>query len=182
MKNKLEILTLAIALFGAVAWLQQPIFNYFSKADIHGRIISQYVNKLENRDLFFIHKLSIFSKNKNFYLKGIKAFIKFPGSEKEWECKPWTMRKVSFELDENGKMVRKQLQTDKIEYLLHYTILPKNQSIVGYFLFTVSYSKDEPFDYIRYIFEDYSGNILELKKTKVDLPENEMFFDDNIWK
>ena len=179
--KKIEIITLIVAIIGAFAWLPQ-ILNYFSKAEIHGKIISQYGNISKDGNLQYLQKLSIFSKNKTFHLKDIRAFIKYPGSKKELECRVWTWREASFVFPENGKMVIKQLQMDKINYLLHFTIFPKDQTVDGYLGFSVGYSKDEAFDYIRYIFEDYSGNILELKKTKVDLQEDKMFFDDSIWK
>ena len=181
MKKWVQILTLVFALIGTAATSIQ-IFNYFRKAEIHGKIISQYSNISKDGEQSFLQKLSIFSKNKTFYLKDIRAFIKFPGSEKELECRIMVLRKGSFEFTENGKIVRKQLQIDKIKYLLHFIIFPNDQTVAGYVAFYVGYSKVEPFDYIRYIFEDYSGNILELKKTKVDLPEDKMFFDDSIWK
>lgn len=180
--KKIEIITLVVALIAAASWLQQPIFNYFRKAEIDGKIISQYANISKDGNLHILQKLSIFSKNKTFYLKDIRAFIKFPGSEKELECKPWMWRKASFVLPENGKEVRKQLQIDSEEYLLHFTIFPKDQTVVGYFAFSVGYSKEEKFDYIRFIFDDYSGNSVKLIITKAEIQENKMMFDDNIWK
>jgi len=182
MKNWIEVITLIAALIGAAAWLQQPVFDYFRKAEIHGKIISNYGSKSNDGNILYLLKLSIFSENKTFYLKDIGAFVKFPGSEKELKCKPWTWRKAFFTFAENGKEITKQLQIDSKEYLLHFTIFPNDQTVVGYFAFSVGYSKDEMFDYIRFIFDDYSGHSAELKITKAEIQDNKLIFDDNIWK
>jgi len=182
MKRWVEILTLIIALIGAGAWLQQPVFNYFRKAEINGKIISNYGSISKDGEQLFLQKLSIFSKNKTFYLKDIRAFIKFPGSEKELECKPYTWRKAFFTFNENGKNIMKQLQIDAKDYLIHFSIFPNDQTVIGYFAFTVMYSKDEMFDYIRFIFDDYNNNSIELKITKAEIQGNKLIFDDNIWK
>jgi len=181
MKKWIQVITLIAALIGAAAWLPTA-FDYFRKAEIYGKIISNYGTKSNDGNLVYLLKLSIFSKNKTFYLKDIRAFIKFPGSEKELECKPWTWRKASFTFAENGKEITKQLQIDSKEYLLHFTIFPKDQTVVGYFAFSVGYLEDEMFDYIRFIFDDYSGNSVELKITKAEIQTNKLIFDDNIWK
>ena len=92
MKKWIEIITVAAALIGAAAWLQQPIFDFFSKSKIDGKIISNYGSISNDGNLLYLLKLSVFSKNRTFYLKDINAYIKFPGFEKELKCKPWTWR------------------------------------------------------------------------------------------
>ena len=118
MENWIEIITLGVALIGAAAWLQQPIFDFFSKTKIYGKIISSYGSRSKDGELLFLLKLSLFSKNKTFYLKDIRAFIKFPGSGKELECRPIVWRTAFFVFPENGQDVTKQLQLDSKEYLI----------------------------------------------------------------
>jgi hypothetical protein len=128
-----------------------------------------------------LQKISLYSKNKNFYLKDIEVYLKFPNNNDELKCTLWTWRNMVFTFDEHGRKVHKKLNIDTKEYLLHLTVLPKDQSVVGYLSFTHDHLKDEMYDYIRYVFVDFDGNRKELILSKDKMSANTELFDDKIW-
>ena len=172
------------ALLGGLIGLSPSIISYFKKTKIKGKIISQYgcfgtIQGGVNVSII-LQKVSIFAENKNFFLKDFDIYIKYP-SGPEIKCKNWTWRAVEFTFNQNGINVQKKLNIDKKEYLLHFTILPKEQSIIGYISFTIDSVLDEKFDYVRYVFKDYRGTVKELKIDKTEITENTQIFDDTIW-
>ena len=172
------------ALLGGLIGLSPSIISYFKKTKIKGKIISQYgclgtIQGGENVSII-LQKVSIFAQNKNFYLKDFDIYIKYP-SGPEIKCKNWTWRTVEFTFNQNGMNVQKKLNIDKKDYLLHFTILPKEQSVIGYLSFTIDSVVDEKFDYVRYVFKDYNGAVRELKIDKTEIIENTQIFDDTIW-
>lgn len=175
------------ALLGGFIGLLPSIINFFKKAEIKGKILSQYSNQIKTQlddktKIVFLHKLSIFVENKNFSLKDVEINIKFP-STSEIKCQNWIWRDLKFLFNDNivGNNIQKRLNIEQKEYLLHFTILPKEQSIVGYFSFTIDQIIDEKLEYIKYIFKDYKGNNIELKINQDEISENTQLFDDSIW-
>ncbi len=172
-----------VAVVGALAWLP-TIIDYFKNPIIRGRIISQYgnVGSVPGGGLcsIILQKISVFSANRDFFLKDLDVYIKYPNSD-EIKCTVWTWRNLEFSFDSNGKSVKKKLNINKNEYILHLTVLPKNQSIVGFVSFTISPIKDEKFEYIKYRFKDFKNNIKELKISKPEIIDSTQMFDDSIW-
>lgn len=183
-ENSFDWNNLLSAIIGGLIGLSPSIINYFKKTKIKGKIISQYgcfgtVSGSVNTQII-LQKLSIFAENKNFFLKDIDIYVKYP-SQPKIKCKNWTWRTVEFTFNQDGKNVQKKLNIDKKEYLLHFTVLPKEQSVIGYISFTIDSVLDEKFEYIKYIFKDYRGNTIELKINKNEMVENIQVFDDSIW-
>ena len=173
------------ALLGGLIGLTPSIISYFRKPKIKGRIISQYANVGSSPECgkcsIILQKVSIFSEHQNFYLKEIEIFAKFLNST-EIECKNWIWRALTFTFDDNGKPIKRNLNIDPKDYLLHFTVFPKEQSIIGYISFTFDTIKDEKIEYIKYLFKDYKGNVIELKIDKSEIVESTQIFDDSIWK
>jgi hypothetical protein len=173
------------ALLGGLIGLSPSIISYFRKPKIKGRIISQYANVGSTpggeKCSIILQKVSLFSEHQNFFLKGIEIFVKFPNSS-EIECKNWAWRALTFTFDENGKSIPRNLKIDTKEYLLHFTVFPKEKSIIGYISFTFDSIKDEKFEYIKYLFKDYKGNVRELKIDSSEIVDSTQIFDDSIWK
>jgi hypothetical protein len=169
------------AILGGLIGLSPSIISYFRKPKIKGRIISQYANVAPSPEgekcSIFLQKVSIFSEHQNFYLKEIEIFVKFPNST-EIECKNWMWRALTFTFDG----IQRKLNIDPKDYLLHFTVFPKEQSIIGYISFTFDLIKDEKFEYIKYLFKDYKGNVSELKIDQSEIVESTQMFDDSIWK
>ena len=175
---------LVSALMGGLIGLSPSIISYFKKTKSKGKIRSQYgcfgtVQGGVNVSII-LQKVSIFAENKSFFLKDFDIYVKYPSST-EIKCKNWTWRAVEFTFNQNGINVQKKLNIDKKEYLLHFTILPKEQSVIGYISFTIDSVLDEKFDYVRYVFKDYRGIVKELKIDKTEIIENTQIFDDTIW-
>jgi hypothetical protein len=183
-KNNFDWNNLLSAILGGVIGLSPSIFNYFKKTKIKGKIISQYsclASLPENKTgTLVLQKVSIFTENNNFFLKDLEVYVKY-SAWPEIKCTTWTWRKVTFTFNENGINVQKQLNIDKKDYLLHYTVLPKEQAIVGYISFSLDSTLDEKFEYVRYIFKNYKNNVKELKISKSEINTSTQIYDDSIW-
>ncbi|GAT63978.1 hypothetical protein [Paludibacter jiangxiensis] len=184
-KKGFDWYNLLSVILGGLIGLSPVIINFFRKPKIKGRVISQYANVCLNEkgDKYstILQKISIFSENKNFFLKDIEIFVKLPGHS-ELNCKNWTWRQLTFTFVENGNNIQKKLIIDPKEYLLHFTVFPKEQPIIGYISFTYDSTKDVKFEYVKYLFKDYKGNIKELRINESEMVDNTQIFDDSIWK
>jgi hypothetical protein len=181
----IAIFGLIIALIGAIP----QIINWCNKTEIKGKLISNYgsfvhLPEKKLQQLVFVQKLSIFSKNNDFYLKDVKVFIKFPSSQKEIECKIWNWRDdgLKLKLLENDNPTDKTLKINPNEYINHFSVLTKNSSIVGYLSFSVDYQKDEKFEYVKYEFIDFNNKSKEFILNATDLESNKLYHDSSIWK
>ena len=176
--------TFVVAMIGAFAWLP-TILNLMKPTKIEGKILSQYANlgKLPNgHDAgIIVQKLSLYSKNRNFNLKDMEVYLKFPNIKDEIRCQLWTWRNLYFTFDEDGKKVQRKLNLEVKDYLLQFTLLPKDQSVVGYLSFSFDHTKDEKWDQIRYVFIDFDGNRKKLVIKKDNISDNTQVFDDKIW-
>ncbi len=179
-----EWIALITGIIGALAWLP-TIVPLFLSQSIEGKIISQYANvgKIPSGQgaAIFVQKVSLFSKNKDFFLKDIEVYIKFPSSHQEERCTVWTWRNLSFSFDENGRRVQKKLRIDAGEYLIYKTILPRDQTVVGYISFSCDHLKDERYEYIKYVFINFNGVKRQLRISGKDVSDNKTLFDDSIW-
>jgi hypothetical protein len=166
-----------LALFAAFAGSLLPkVYELFRRNSLKGKVISQYSNLVDVNQGVIFQKISIFSKNSDFYPKNIEIYTKLPDTD-EVECTNMVWRNLIFTFDG----VQKTLQIDKDKYIQHQTVFPKNQSISGYISFKVEPLRDIQFEYIRYVFEDFNGNKKEMRCTTVDLNSNTQLYDDNIW-
>ena len=177
--------TFIIALIGAASWTPQ-IYNWFQKSEIKGRILSNYGNigtvpNTNKQQLVYVQKISLFSKNRDFFLKNVKVFIKYPSTENELECTLWTWRNLIFTFNENDMDIKKNLNISLNHYLIHNVIFPKNETVVGYISFSVDYLKDEMFEYVRYEFIDYNDKKKKLTINKNEIESNKLIHEDNIW-
>jgi len=179
----IELATLIIAVIGTLAWLPTIIPLFLSKS-IEGKVISQYASlgKLPNgKDAsILVQKMSLFAKNKDFFLRDIKVYIKYPTTQ-EINCRVWTWRHLTFTFNENGRAVQKSLRIDAREYLIHNTVLPRDQAVVGYLSFSADHLNDEEYEYIRYVFIDFEGRKRQLLIYSKNISDEETYFDDSIW-
>ena len=66
--------TFALALVGALAWLQPLVFSWFQVVEINGKILSNDANigsipNNSNHQTIYFQKVAIFSKNEDFFPK-----------------------------------------------------------------------------------------------------------------
>jgi hypothetical protein len=180
----MEWVTLITAIIGALAWLP-TIIPLLRPQHIQGRVISQYANFGRLPDgsdaVIFLQKLSLFVANRDFFLKGLEIYLKYPGSAQEEECSIWTWRRLTFTFPEDGP-VQRRLAIDARDYLVHQTVLPHDQAVVGYVSFSSNHLADEKYEYVRYVFIDYQGRRKELVIRGTDVRDSETLFDDDIWK
>lgn len=181
----IAIFGLIIALIGAIP----QIITWCKKTEIVGKVISQYGSfvtfpQKETPEIVYVQKLSVFSRNNEFYLNNIKVRIKYPSNEKEIEGKIWNWKTKSLSLtfNENGQEIKKTLSISSNEYINHFSVLPKNSSIVGYLSFSIDYQQDEAFEYIVYTFIDFNNNSKELIVVGSNLLPNKLSHDDSIWE
>lgn len=167
------------ALFGGLIGWGREIYYFINGSRITGKILSQYHN-IAGADLVFLQKISIFSQNLDFYLKDIKIFVKYDGDE-EIECTNMVWRNLKFTFIINEQSSLKTLEISQVKYIQHQSIFPKNTSIVGFISFKVNPYKDERFEYVKYIFEDFKENKKELIIKRKDINDNTLHFDDNLW-
>ena len=193
-KNKMKILSnwqfwtavigIGIALIGAVP----QVINWLSINTIHGKLISNYSSIVEfpskkTLETVFVQKLSLFSKNDDFFLKDIKVFINYPGSDSEIEATIWVWKTngLSLTFKDNALEVNKTLNINPNDYILNFTVLPKNTSLTGYISYSVSYTKNEMFEYVKYQFVDFDDKVKELIINETDIISNKLLHDDSIW-
>ncbi len=181
----IAIIGICIALIGAIP----QIITWINPTNIKGKIISNYGSYIkipgnELEQIAYVQKLSIFSKNNDYQLRDIKVFLKYPSKKNELQATIWTWRTngLSMTFNENGKNINKTLIVDPSEYLIHFTILPKNSTVVGYISYSVNYQIDEMFEYVRYEFIDFKNKEKELIFYDSDLESNKLLHDDNIWR
>jgi hypothetical protein len=184
-RNSFDWNNILAAIIGGLIGLTPTIVSSLRKSQIKGKIVSQYGNKGntpgDNQPcLIYFQKMSVFAMNKNFSLEDIEVFIKYP-NRAEIECKLWTWRNLIFTFPEGNMNIQKRLNISSNEYLLHYTLFPKDQSITGYISFTHSPIVDEPIEYIRYVFIDFKDIRKELKISAGEIKSNALIHDDSIW-
>ena len=68
------------------------------------------------------------------------------------------------------------------KYLTLSVVFPRNQAMDSYISFTVNHDKDEMFEYIKFIFEDYRGKAKELTLKAEDIEGSKLLSDDEIWE
>lgn len=181
----IELITLITAIVGALAWLP-TLIPIFRRGKIEGKVISQYANfgKLPNGvdALILVQKMSLFSRNKDFFLKDILVYIKYPTLSQEIKCGVWAWRQLVFTFKENGLDVQKKLQIDAKDYLLHFSVLPKDQAVSVYISLSVDHLHDEKYEYIRYVFIDFKEKRRQFKIFDKDISNDRIIFDDDIWR
>jgi len=182
--NAVEWVALITGIIGALAWLP-TIVPLLLPQKIRGKVISQYANVGKLADgsdaAIFLQKVALFASNKDFFLKEIEIYLKYPGSPEE-KCRSWTWRALTFTFPEDGRQVQKQLAIDAREYLAHQTVLPRDQAIVGYVSFSSSHLRDEKYEYVKYVLIDFDGKRRDFVIRGADVRDNETLFDERIWR
>jgi hypothetical protein len=174
----IAIVGLLIALIGAIP----QIIVWINKTEIKGKLISNYV--IIGTQSVFVHKLSLFSKNNDFFLRDIKVYIKYPSKQSELPTTVWLWRTNGLKMTtkENGAIVDKTFIVDPSQYLIHFTVFPKNVTVVGYISFSTNYLKDEMFEYVKYEFINFENKKKILIINSADIESNKLLYDDNVWK
>ncbi len=169
--------TLTIGFIGALAWLP-IILESFKEQKIEGKIISSYNNiTKDKKQILFLYKLSVISINKDFLLKDIDVKIKFKSSPNIITTSR-NNRLVVFNID--GEF--KKLNVSENQFLNNLSVLKKDSPEVGYLFFSVDYDKDEPIDFIEFIFKPYDSKEQKtLLFENKDIKEEKLLFDDKIW-
>lgn len=122
--------TFALALVGALAWLQPLVFSWFQVVEINGKILSNDANVCSipnhsNDQTIYFQKVAIFSKNEDFFPKDIRVFVKYPSMVNELPCILWTWKELSFIFREHEQNIRKKLNINQSDYLIQSIVFPK---------------------------------------------------------
>jgi hypothetical protein len=174
------MITTIISLIGAASWIPW-IFKKLRKNKIEGKLISMYANfSKDKKRVIFLFKLSVISRNKDFFLKDIDLLIRFPSSDylvstsRNW-------RALIFNFGNPSHASFKKLNVPGNQFLNNLSVLKSDSPEVGYLSFVVNYDKDEPVEELNFVFKSFSGKEKILKFTKEDIKEEKMLFDDSIW-
>ena len=171
-------LTLIIGLIGAAAWLSPWVYEAIRINKFDGKIISIYNNVTKDRKtIYFLFKLSVISRNKDYFLRDIDLKIKFPSSQ-YLTATARNNRLVVFNIDG----VFKKLTIKDKDFLNNLSVLKKDFAEVGYLFFSIDYDKDEPIEEVAFIFKSYDKNkqrTINFKQN--DIQEKKLLFDDSIW-
>ncbi len=178
MNNKVQFwTTFVIAVIGALAWTPS-IIKFFQPNKIVGKMISRYSNlNKDQSETYFIFKLAILSKNKDFNLKRIKCEIEDINGNKVIATAQ-NSRIIVFVHD--GQPNKLLIPSDTL--LNNTTLLPEDKNIVGYLYFKFNENFDRKFRSTSFIFESFDKKIKELKFKESEITSNQLFFDDKIWK
>jgi hypothetical protein len=183
-KQLLAVVLMVICVAGFVfglQWLASEKTLTPNKIVIDGKLLSQYWNigRLGNGQhaALFVHKLSIYSRDKDIPLKTIEVYLKFPGIN-EIKCRTQTWRTVIFTWPDRGRC---RLNIDRKDDLSQLTFLPKGPPFVGYLSFSCEHFKDEKFDYVKYVLVDTDNRTSEINILQKDIDSNTQLFDDRIW-
>jgi hypothetical protein len=178
--------TFILALIGALAWLQPIVYSWFQDKRLNGKILSNDANiglvpNNTNPQTIYFQKVAVFSKNKDFFPKDIKAFLKYPSITNELPCVLWTWKELIFTFPEHRQNIRKKLNIRQSDYLIQKIVFPKNETKVGYVSFSVDFNKDEMFEYVKYEFEDFNGKKKKITFSEKEINANKLSHDSNIW-
>jgi hypothetical protein len=169
-------ITLSVGFIGACAWAPF-IYEKFQINHFDGKVISVYNNFNKDKSkIFFLFKISVVSRNKDFFLKDIDVKVKFPSSN--YITSPSkNMRLVVFNFDSNFK----KLNIPDNQLLNNLSVLKKDDPEVGYIFTEIPFDKDEPFQNLEFIFSSYDNNSKSISFTIEQLKSEKLLFDDSIW-
>lgn len=171
-----------IAIIGALAWFPW-LFDKLSSSKIYGNVISYILNSGKFNDkegLMYFFKLSISCINKNFNIKSINIFVKYPNSS-EWKKGSIFWARTSSWVINNGQPT-KQLTLPNDNFLGFINVLEKDKSNFYYLTFLVEHPQLEEFEKIKFEFINHKNYKKSFEILHKEINGDKMLFDDNIWK
>jgi len=167
------IITLLISIIGALAWLPR-ILDKLKKQELHGKIISRY-NNFNDKETFFLFKMSLFSKNKTFHLMEVSCSIEFEDGQ-QFSSIARNMRKVVFNQNEELQILGK-------DFINNFSILPNDVNVEGYLFFSFGFVKQTvKITKTTFIFKSFENQTKTLPFNEKDIDDRQLFYDDTIWK
>jgi len=168
--------TLIIGFIAALSWTPFLI-ERLSRKKLDGKIISQYSNfTKDKKEILLLYKISVVSRNKDFFLKDIDLKIKFNSSD-FLNSTARNNRLTVFTWDKPKRLI----VPDK-EFLNNISVLSKNEPVVGYLSFLIPYDKDEPVEEVQFLFKSYNNKVKSLVFKTADIKQEKLLFDDTIWE
>jgi hypothetical protein len=170
-------LTIFVSIVGSIS--VPFLVEFFKKPQINGKIISFYNNVERDSTPIFLLKLAVVCSEKDLLLSEVDVRVKFKSSQ-VYNTTSLNYRKVVF--FKEGKYWRSKISGN--ECLNNLTILRKDTHEVGYLYFKVdSIIKDEPFEFIEFIFRSYDSNLDQtLRFEEHQIQSKKLFYDDSIWE
>ena len=168
-------------IIGALAWIPW-IFEKLSSSKIYGNVMSYILNsgKFNSKEgLMYFFKLSISCINKNFNVKSVDIFVKYPNTN-EWKKGSIFWARTSSWVITNGQP-SKQLTLPNDNFLGFINILEKDKSNFYYLTFLVEHTPLEEFEKIRFEFINHKGDKKTFKILHSEINGDRMLFDDSIW-
>lgn len=168
--------TLIVGLIGACAWAPF-IYEKVQSNHFDGKIISIYNNiTSDKKKTLLLFKLSVVSRNRDFFLKDISVNIKFSSSN-DIICTSRNMRLIVF----TDGTIQRKLNVPANQFLNNLSIFKKDTPEVGYLFIEIPYNTIEPFNMIEFIFNSYENKTKKLKFSGDEIKSEKLLFDDSIW-
>lgn len=128
----------------------------------------------------YFFKLSISCINKNFNIKTIDIFVKYPNSN-EWKKGSIFWARTSSWVISNGQP-SKQLTLPNDNFLGFINVLEKDKSNFYYLTFLVEHPQLEEFEKIKFEFINHKNDKKSFEILHKEINGDRMLFDDSIWK
>ena len=170
---------LLLTILGVIAAWAPFLVERFNPVQIKGKLISQYDNigtfRGEEKALF-LFKLNVVSVNQTFNLKDIDIEINF--EQNGWiQTTSVNQRQTFFTL----KNKLRKLNVPESSFLNNYTLLKKDEPIVGYVMTTTPYFKNDKIIEIKFLFKSFDGTTKLLSFKTSEINDIKLLYDDSIW-
>jgi hypothetical protein len=176
-ENSKFLIGISVTIIGALlAWVPF-IFEQCKNQTFEGKIISRYSNfSKDGKEIFFLYKISVVSRNKDYFLKDVDLKIKFINSN-DLLVKSRNNRSTVFTFDTPKKLV-----LEGKDFLNNLSVLKKDDANVGYLFYVIPYDKDEKIISQEFIFNSTNNKSKLLKFQESEILEEQLLFDDSIWQ
>jgi hypothetical protein len=181
----MQWLTLFISLIGASAWAAPYVYEkFFSNPTLHGKLVSFYSNSgtsLGNNCQIYFLALNVTSLHNDFNVKDTNIKVSYKNGSTEYEGNiTWYRRNSWIGPDaEDGNIT---LDIEPEDFLLYIGTIPQNITKKIYVTFSIDKAEPSVIDKIKIDIKAHDGNTAHLVFSGDSLKEEEMLFDDRIWR
>jgi hypothetical protein len=168
-----------IAILGALAWIPW-LFDKFTRSKVYGNIISYlyaYGDFNDKEGMLYFLKLNLTCINKNFNVKSVKIYLKYPQKEKWQEGTIFWARTSNWKIENENK----QLKIPDDNFLGFINVFEKDKSNFYYVTFIVKNKSSEDFEVIKFEFTNYNKRKVSFIIKRNEIEEEKILFDDKLW-
>lgn len=191
--TKKENITLVLSLIGALAWspfiyevLQKPqleakLLGLAWSQDYQFNAFDPFTNSNNTlQGIGYFPKIAIVSLKKNFNIKNVEVFIKYPG---EWELRKGEIfyaPQINMTFVGEGKA--RILKIPPSEHISALLVLENGKPVSVFVPFAISKPVYENFEFLELRFYEFDGTIETIKFDKKDIDVKSIFFEEKYWE